>query len=88
VELGAIELLLDAVNNHMGSAYIREYACSVLSNIVEESKEQTVLLIELGGGAAVAKVRKEWLVNNEVQTEVRSLTKLLAAEMNSWVDED
>jgi nicotinate-nucleotide pyrophosphorylase len=60
-----------------------------------ESKEHTELLISLGGATAVAKVRKEWPDNKDVQVEVQRLAKLLAAEMtrlaavmNSWADEE
>jgi hypothetical protein len=84
IESGGIEVLLTAVNNHLGSPDVCENACWALSNIVEESKENTELLITLGGGAAVAKVRRKWLDNDEVQTEVRDLNNLIVAEMKAW----
>jgi hypothetical protein len=43
-------------------------------------------LISLGGAAAVADVRAKWPDNNKVQKWVRRLAKLIAAEMNTWVD--
>jgi hypothetical protein len=85
VASGGLQLLLAAVNNHLDSSNVCEYACSALYNIIAESKEHTELLIILGGGAAIAKVRKEWPSEEDVQSEVQRLAKLLAAEMNSWV---
>jgi hypothetical protein len=88
VKSGGLQLLLAAINNHLDSADVCEYACRALFNIVWGTKEHTELLISLGGGSALSKVRKEWPDNDDVQTEVRDLAKLLAAEMNSWVDEE
>jgi hypothetical protein len=50
--------------------------------MVGGSKGRTELLIDLGGGAAVAKVRKEWLDNNDVQTQVRKVAYSFATE---WI---
>jgi hypothetical protein len=88
VETGGIEVLLAAINNHLDSADVSGTACWALSNIVANSKEDTELLIDLGGGAAVSKVRKEWPDDNVAQTQVQRLAKLMAAEMNSWGDEE
>jgi hypothetical protein len=45
-------------------------------------------LISLGGAAAVAKVRKEWPDEEEVQPDVQRLAKLIGTEMNSWADKE
>jgi hypothetical protein len=84
-----IEVLLAAVNNHLGSAIICQIACWALVNIASGSnKENTGLLISLGGGAAVAKVRTKWPDNNDIQTYVRALAKLIIAEMKAWADDE
>jgi hypothetical protein len=88
IESGGIEVLVAAVATHLGSANLCLSACSALVNTVRGSKENTELLIDLGGGAAVAKVRKGWPDDDVVQTQVQRLAKLLAAEMNSWGDEE
>jgi hypothetical protein len=59
-----------------------------LTYLVQGRKEHTELLISLGGCAAVAEVRNEWLDDDEVQTKVLFLTKLLTVEMNSWIVEE
>jgi hypothetical protein len=84
VETGAMEFLVAAVNNNLGSAYLCDRACWALSNIVEESKENTRLLISLGGGATVSNVRKEWPDDDEVQIGVQDLAKSIGTEMSSW----
>jgi hypothetical protein len=88
VELGGFELLLAAVNNHLDSADVCELACWNLVHIVRASKENTVLLISLGGATAVAKVRTKWLHNDNVQRQVRRLTKLIGEEMMAWSHEE
>jgi hypothetical protein len=82
-----LQLLVAAVNNHLHSIKVCGYVCWALSNIVEESKERIVLLISLGGAAAVSKLKEKWLDNPGFQTRVRSLAKLIGTEMNSWADE-
>ena len=86
IESGGIELLLTAVNNHLGSVRVCENACWALCNSVNGSKESTELLITLGGGAVVAKVRRKWSDNEEVQTQVRRLNNMIVAEMKTWTD--
>jgi hypothetical protein len=86
-ESGGIELLIAAVNNHLGSAIVSRKACSALVNIVRGSKENTGLLITLGGGAAVAKVRSKWPNEDNLQTKVLRLANLIATEMKAWADE-
>jgi hypothetical protein len=87
IESGGIEALIAAVNNHLSSAIVSQKACSALCNIVRGSKENTGLLITLGGGAAVAKVRTKWPNDDHLQTKVRRLANLIAAEMKAWADE-
>ena len=87
IESGGIEVLLTAVTNHLGSAFVCRYACGALINIVMDRKENTELLITLGGGAAVAKVRRKWPDNNTIQKQVRRLNNLIVAEMKTWADE-
>jgi hypothetical protein len=86
-ESGGIEVLLDAVNNHVGSALLCRSACMALLNIVRRSKENTRLLISLCGGAAVAKVSTQWPDNNDVRTQVRKLEYSFAAEWKARADE-
>jgi hypothetical protein len=98
VETGGIKVLLAAINNHLSSALVCERACWALSNIVTGSKENTELLIFLGGATAVAKVRTMWQNNDavqtmvggpnndEVQTRVGRLAKLISVELATWAD--
>jgi hypothetical protein len=88
IESGGIKVLLAAVNNHLVSAYGCVDICWALTYLVQGSKAHTELLIGLGGCATVAEVRNEWLDDDEVQTKVLFLTKLLAVEMNSWIVEE
>jgi hypothetical protein len=80
IESGVIEVLLAAVIMHLGSATVCENACGALVKNVDKSKENTWLLINLGGGAVVAKVTTKWPDNTIVQTDVRRL-----AQMFGWV---
>jgi hypothetical protein len=57
-------------------------------NIVKDSKENTGLLIRLGGGAAVDKVGSKWPDNNGVQAKVRRLASFFAAEWKARADEE
>jgi hypothetical protein len=88
IESGGIEVLLASVKNDLGSAILSQDACSTLLNIVRGSKENTELLISLGGGAAVANARTKWPDNDKVQTKVRSLANLIVADMKTWADEE
>jgi hypothetical protein len=83
IECGGIEVVLANINNHLGSSILCRSACMALFNMIRSSKENTCLVISLGGGAAVAKVRTKWPDNNDVQYWVRQLVKLIASEMNS-----
>lgn len=82
--MGALEVLLAAVNNHLGSLYICKHACWALSKIVRGCKKNIGLLISLGGATTVAKVRTKWPNNDYVQIKVQRLTKLIGTEMTSW----
>jgi hypothetical protein len=59
------------VTNHLGSAILCANACWALKNIAVKSKENICLIISLGGGATMAKVRAKWLNNEDVQRFVR-----------------
>jgi hypothetical protein len=89
IESGGIEVLIAAINNHfLGSAILCHHACWALECIASVSKENTRLLISLGGGAAVAKVRTKWPDNNDVQTKVRRLASFFVAEWKVYADEE
>jgi hypothetical protein len=88
IESGGIDFLLATVNNNLDSEIICENACWALSSIVHGSKENTGLLITLGGATAVAKVRTKWPDNEDVQVEVRALADLIGSEMKAWADEE
>jgi hypothetical protein len=87
IESGGLQLIIAAVNNHLGSAYMCQTGCWALHNIVNGSKENTELLISLGGGAAVAKVRRKWPNNDLIQTLVRKLARLFALEWKACANE-
>jgi hypothetical protein len=84
IESGGIQDILAAINNHLVSADVCRRACCTLNNIVSGSKENTELLISLGGATAVVQVRRKWTDNNDVQTQVRKLNGLIVAEMKTW----
>jgi hypothetical protein len=89
VDADEMEVFLAAINNHLNSAILCNYACIALCNITEkESKENTGLLISLGGATAVAKVRSKWRNNDLILTRVRKLANLIASEMKTWADEE
>jgi hypothetical protein len=79
VETGGIEVLLAAITNHLNSAGVCENACLAMYNIVHGSKENTELLITLGGGAAVAKVITKWPDIKDVQAQVKKLASIFEA---------
>jgi hypothetical protein len=83
METVAMEALVFSLKNHFDSACVCEFAYRALSKIAEGNKKQTELLIELDCGIAVARAKKEWPNDNGVQTQVRRLAELLAAETNS-----
>jgi hypothetical protein len=83
IESGGMEVLLAAVTTHLGCAIICQKACWALFNMAFDSKENTWLLISLGGGAAVAKVSTQWPDDGSVQTKVRGLANLIASEMKA-----
>jgi hypothetical protein len=87
VEADAMVVLVAAANNHLRNACICEYACWALSNIIDESKENTKQLILLDGATAVTKVTDKWPAHIDVQTKVQSLIKSIATEMSSWLSD-
>jgi hypothetical protein len=82
IELGGIQVLLAAVTMHLGSAVICENVCGALVKIVDDSKYTTTwLLINLGGGVAVAKVTNKWShCNPTIQKDVRRLAYCFGAQ--------
>jgi hypothetical protein len=84
-----MEVILVAVNNHLVvSAILCQKACWALLNIVRDSKENAGLLIALGGGAAVAKIRTQWPDSDDVRYHVRRLANSIASEMDTWADDE
>jgi hypothetical protein len=89
IESGAIEALLAAINNHYSIyEHLCGNACWTLHTIVSGSKGNTGLLISLGGGAAVAKVRSTWLDFNPSRLRAGKLADLMGVEMKAWADEE
>jgi hypothetical protein len=88
IESGGIEVVLAAVRNHLDSATLCRKACRALSSIVSDSKENTWLLISLGGRAAVDKVSTKWPDDDNVQIQVRGLNGSIASEMKALADYD
>jgi hypothetical protein len=87
-EMGGMNVLLAAVNNHLSSANVCQHAILAMRRILVGSKENAELLISLGGVTDVAKVKNKWPDNDKVQPQVRHLAKLIAAEINSWAVEE
>jgi hypothetical protein len=56
--------------------------------MVEASKENTAILISLGGTSAVDKVRTKWQDNARVQDQVRRLAIRIAAQVKTWAGEE
>jgi hypothetical protein len=83
-ERDAIEVLLAAINNHFGSAYICERACLLLISLIADSSENIELFICLGGASAVAKVKKKWPGNDRIQDRMRHLSKSIASHFMRW----
>ena len=88
IESGGIEVFLDAVTTHSDSAFLCQQACWALLSIASDSKENTRLLVILGGGAAVAKVSTKWRDDGSVQTQVRAWANLIASEMQALTSDE
>jgi hypothetical protein len=88
--LGAngMKVVLDSLNNHAGSTVVCESALYALVNMVKESKENTEKLIGLGCAVALVNLKNKWPDDAVVQPPLRRLAKLIAEEINSWVDEE
>jgi hypothetical protein len=86
VEAGAMVELLAAANNHLNVACVCEYACWALSNIIDDSKENTKELMRLDGVTTVIKIKEVWPAHIDVQSKVQSLAKSIAREIYSWVE--
>jgi hypothetical protein len=85
VEMGGMHVLLAAVNNHLDSALVCEYAIWAMRIMFSGGKENMGQFISLGGATALAIVRHKWPDNDTVQTHVRILTKLIMEEMKYWI---
>jgi hypothetical protein len=80
IESGGIEVLLAAINNHLGSAQVCGEACWALFNMVKGNEENTELLISFGGEAAISLVRSKWYTFRDVDSGVlRQLTTRMTA---------
>jgi hypothetical protein len=85
IETGGMEVLLAAINNHLGCATLCRNACAAMSNIASDSKENTGLLIGMCVTAVVVKVKNKWPDDTKVQRAVKRLTQSIIFEMNSWM---
>ena len=83
---GGMEIVLTSIQNHVDSAVVCESALYALVNMIKESKKNTETLIGLGGAAVLVQVKNKWLDNTVVQPPLRRLSKMIAEEINSWVD--
>jgi hypothetical protein len=83
-----IEVLIAAINNHLGHADRCERACSILMIVITDSNDNTELFIDLGGATAVVKVKNRWPENDKIQIQTRHLFKFIAAHFNRWAQTD
>jgi hypothetical protein len=83
VETGAMEFLVAAVNNHLDSARVCDFACWAFYSLITANKESTNIFLSSGGVTAVTKVRVPW-PEDEIVQEVMKLTKPIVKELNSW----
>jgi hypothetical protein len=88
LEAGGITALIAAVTNHTSSALICQHACDTLENVIDGSMEQTKVFMNIGGVAALSKVRDTWPDNKRIQGSVLGLSKLIRKEMKSWMIEE
>jgi hypothetical protein len=79
-----IPILLAAVNNHLVSFKLCEYAVLALHNVVRDDNLSTKLLLSSGGVAAAIKVKEKWINKGSVQRAVQMLMVPLWEELNSW----
>jgi hypothetical protein len=86
VESGGIEAVLAAINNHLGSEILCRKACVVLCNMMFVNKENTKILISMGGGATVDKAKRKWSDDGSIQTQVRKLASFFAVEWKARAD--
>jgi hypothetical protein len=84
VETGAMEVVLAAANNHTDCLCVCRNALDFLLGIVAPSKENTKLFISSGGVATVAKVRKQWPDDDDVEESVQMLMGPLIQELTCW----
>jgi hypothetical protein len=85
---GGMEIVLAAITNHVESAVVCESALYALVNMIKGSQKNTETLIGLGGAAVLVQVKNKWPDNTVVQPPLRRLSKMIAEEINSWVDSE
>jgi hypothetical protein len=81
IESGRFEAVLAASNNHLDSTLLCEIECLVLSEIFNEHMAKRDQSINLGGGAAVAKVRTIWWSDNYILRSVHTLANVITSMM-------
>ncbi len=86
LESGAMEVVLDALDNHMDADTVCAHACFTLHRMVAASKENTQRFICNGGVTTVASVRKEWQHDemSQVHEAVRKLMEPVVKELSCW----
>jgi hypothetical protein len=80
VKSDGIKIVLAAINNHLGSSILCRAACLALFNMILGVKKNMELLISLGGGAAIAKVKTKW---PGIDDNCDGLLDYLAAQMTA-----
>jgi hypothetical protein len=86
LETSAMEVVLDALDNHMDTETVCGNACFTLHRMVAASKENTERFISSGGVTTVATVRKEWQHDDmsSVHEAVRKLMEPVVKELSCW----
>jgi hypothetical protein len=84
-ETAVVEVALAFLNNHLRStADICKFECDFISRIVVDSKENTELCISSGGVTTMAKVRKEWPDDDNVEGAVRIPMEPVVKVLSCW----
>jgi hypothetical protein len=86
LDANGMEIVLGSIKNHLGSTVVCESALYALVNMIKDCKKNTERLISLGGASVLVQVKNAWPDNAVVQPPLRRLAKLVAEEINSWVD--
>jgi hypothetical protein len=88
LEAGAVLVLIAAVTNHTASDLICQHAFDSLENVIDGNMEHTKDFMNVGGVAALSKVKDAWPENKRIQASVLGLAKLIRKEMKSWMNDD